>query len=79
VWSFHIRSQGTGRCRLISRSRAPRAMGWEWVSGELYGPVALLATRKLLLGIKARAESEPAYLEATESGGEPTDTCLETR
>jgi hypothetical protein len=56
VWSFHIQPHGPGRCRLVSRSRAPRQRGAAWLSGELFDPITLLMTRKMLLGIKARAE-----------------------
>jgi len=56
VWSFHIRPHGPGRCRLISRSRSPRAHGAAWLAGELMDPITLLMTRKMLLGIKERAE-----------------------
>ena len=60
VWSFHLRPYGSTRCRLISRSRSPRAYGLARVGAELFDPITLLMTRKMLLGIKARAEREPA-------------------
>lgn len=74
VWSFHIHPHGPGRCRLISRSHAPRARGAAWLGAELFDPVTLLMTRGMLLGIKARAErsaaagqrlSEPPALSST--------------
>jgi hypothetical protein len=59
VWSFHLRPHGPQRCRLVSRSRAPRAQGLGRLGGELFDPVTLLMTRKMLLGIKERAERTP--------------------
>lgn len=56
VWSFHIHPHGPVRCRLISRSRSPRAQGAARLSAELLDPITMLMTRKMLLGIKARAE-----------------------
>ena len=56
VWSFHIHPLGAERCRLISRSRSPRPHGLERLAVELIDPITLLMTRKLLLGVKARAE-----------------------
>lgn len=56
VWSFHLRALGAHRCRLVSRSRAPRASGPRALLGEALDPVTLLMTRAMLLGIKRRAE-----------------------
>ncbi|MEO8887846.1 MAG: SRPBCC family protein [Jatrophihabitantaceae bacterium] len=57
VRSFHIRLQGPDTCRLVSRRRSARSRGWERIVAELFEPVDLLATRQLLLGIKAHAEA----------------------
>jgi len=56
VWSFHIRPHGPQRCRLISRSRSPRARGVARVTAEVLDPITMVMTRKMLLGIKARAQ-----------------------
>jgi hypothetical protein len=56
VWSFHIRPHGPQRCRLISRSRSPRSRGVARLTGELLDPITMVMTRKMLLGIKARAQ-----------------------
>jgi hypothetical protein len=56
VWSFHLRSLGPRRCRLLSRSRAPRAYGLLAAAGEGLDPLTFIMTRGMLLGIKRRAE-----------------------
>jgi len=57
VWSFHVRQAGDGRCRLLSRSRtevaAQRGLRIATRVGE---PVTLVMTRRMLHGIKERAE-----------------------
>jgi hypothetical protein len=58
VWSFHIHSWGPRRCRLISRSRTSRAHGFTGLAVELFDPVTLIMTRKMLREIKRRAENE---------------------
>lgn len=61
VWSFHIRPHGPQRCRLVSRSRSPRSHGVARLTAELLDPITMVMTRKMLLGIKARAQrSAPA-------------------
>jgi hypothetical protein len=56
IWSFHIHPVGTHRCRLISRSRAPKVTSPLAVFGELIDPITFVMTRGMLLGIKRRAE-----------------------
>ena len=68
VWSFHVHSRGPDRCRLISRSRSPRARGITRMIGELFDPVTFVMTRKMLLGIKARAERSVGDAERTRTG-----------
>jgi hypothetical protein len=57
VWSFHVRPDGPGRCRLLSRSRTerPKQLGMRMATrvGE---PVTLVMTRRMLHGIRRRAE-----------------------
>ena len=57
VWSFHVLPAGNGRCRLVSRSRTERTsqVGLR-VATRVGEPVTLLMTRRMLLGLKARAE-----------------------
>lgn len=57
VWSFHLHDDGLGRCRLISRSRSPRPHGIARLGDELFDPISLLMTRRMLLGIKERSEA----------------------
>jgi hypothetical protein len=56
VWSFHVVSHRPARCRLISRSRAARRGGLGWLAGQVMDPITLVMTRRMLLGIKCRAE-----------------------
>ena len=56
VWSFHVIPLGPARCRLISRSRSARPRGAARAATWAMEPVTLVMTRKMLLGIKQRAE-----------------------
>jgi hypothetical protein len=56
VWSFHLMPVDAQRCRLISRSRASRSGVAGRVAALVMDPVTLLMTRRMLLGIKQRAE-----------------------
>ncbi|MCU1354245.1 MAG: hypothetical protein JWM05_3454 [Acidimicrobiales bacterium] len=56
VWSLTIVPKGHQRCRLVSRSRATRPAGALRVATALLDPITMLMTRKMLLGIKERAE-----------------------
>jgi hypothetical protein len=62
TWAFLIVPMSADRCRLLSRSRAAKASGAAGVAArigaELMGPIILLMTRKMLLGIKERAEHQ---------------------
>ena len=62
VWSFHVVPLGSGRCRLISRSRSAFPRGAARLATWAMEPVTLVMTRKMLLGIKQRAErrAQPA-------------------
>jgi hypothetical protein len=57
VWSFHVVPAGVGRCRLLARSRteAPTQPGLR-IATRVGEPVTLLMTRRMLHGIKHRAE-----------------------
>jgi hypothetical protein len=57
VWSFHVVPVGEGRCRLLSRSRTeePTQPGLR-IATRLGEPVTLVMTRRMLHGIKERAE-----------------------
>jgi hypothetical protein len=73
VWSFHIVPLGPGRCRLISRSRSARPHGAARLATPMLEPVTVVMTRKMLLGIKQRAEQHAARDEepAATSGSRP--------
>ena len=49
---------GPGRCRLISRSRSALPRGAARLATWVMEPVTLVMTRKMLLGIKQRAERQ---------------------
>lgn len=61
-WTFVIEPTGPESCRLISRSRAARQPGWKGsaahVGGLAMDPVTWVMTRKMLHGIRDRAEAE---------------------
>ena len=56
VWSFHIVPTSAGSCRLISRSRSERPPVPLRLVGILMTPLTAAMTRRMLLGVKARAE-----------------------
>jgi hypothetical protein len=61
VWSFSVVPAGEGRCRLLSRSRTevPSQEGVR-VATRVGEPVTLVMTRRMLHGIKRRAERRGA-------------------
>ena len=56
VWSFHVVPAGAQSCRLISRSRSARSRRMARLGALLMDPITAIMTRKMLLGIKSRAE-----------------------
>ena len=56
VWSFHTVPTSAGSCRLISRSRGERPRVPLRFAGVVMTPLAAAMTRRMLLGVKARAE-----------------------
>ena len=58
VWQFGLYPEGDTHTRLVSRSclRAPRTIGW-WLFMRAMEPAAFLMTRRMLIGIKRRAEA----------------------
>ena len=63
-WSFTLEPQDGARTRLITRNRAPANKLRSRLQWELLSPGAFLMERKMLLGIKERAER----------GSRPNDT-----
>jgi hypothetical protein len=57
VWSFHVVPAADGRCRLLARSRTEDApqLGLRMAT-RIGEPVTLVMTRRMLHGIKQRAE-----------------------
>lgn len=56
IWSFQIIPRDAESCRLISRSRAHSGGTVSRIADVIMDPVTLLMTRRMLLGIKDRAE-----------------------
>ncbi len=57
IWSFILEPAGEGRTRLLTRNRGSIDGSLRWrVMMLLIEPAAFLMTRKMLLGIKERAE-----------------------
>jgi hypothetical protein len=78
TWAFLIVPVSAERSRLLSRSRTAKTPGAAGVAArigaEVMGPIILLMTRKMLLGIKERAEhqarrssAQPAFATITAS------------
>jgi hypothetical protein len=59
VWSFHIVPAGESRCRLLSRARTevPSQLGLR-LATRMGEPVTLVMTRRMLHGIRQRAERQ---------------------
>jgi hypothetical protein len=68
VWSFHVVPLTSRRCRLVSRSRSARPARPARVAALVMDPVTMLMTRRMLLGIKERAERSAESAPAAESG-----------
>ncbi|MGY1666716.1 hypothetical protein [Geodermatophilus sp. SYSU D00696] len=70
VWSFHVLPGDAGGCRLLARSRTevdPR-LGAR-VAGRVLEPVTLVMTRRMLHGIRERAERRAGRTAALPAGG----------
>lgn len=59
TWTFALYPQDGGT-RLISRNRIPGSGPLFWMAMAVMEPASLVMERKMLLGIKARAERPPA-------------------
>jgi hypothetical protein len=68
VWSFHVVPTSAHRCRLISRSRSERPPTPLRLAGIVGTPVTAAMTRRMLLGIKARAERADRLARSTAAG-----------
>lgn len=64
VWTFVLEPLDASSCRLLSRTRAQRPAGVGLrLANAVLEPVTTLMTRRMLLGIKQRAESEVVSYE----------------
>ena len=68
IWQFGLYPLGDSRTRLVSRNAAnvPATAGW-WLFMCVLAPAAFIMTRRMLLGIKWRAEA----LEAARRRNQP--------
>ncbi|WP_216844128.1 hypothetical protein [Phytoactinopolyspora alkaliphila] len=77
TWAFALADDGRGGCRLLARGRVARRPGFTgtlaWVGGELLDPVTMVMTRKMLLGIRARAEFAHDVRRRRSAGAAPDD------
>lgn len=75
TWAFLLVFIGDDRCRLLSRSRSVRLPGWRGAlarCAELtMRPLISLMTRKMLRGIRERAERQ--YTRSTSAREEDPD------
>jgi hypothetical protein len=65
VWQFGLYPLDEGRTRLVSRNsvRTPTTV-WSWVFMRVIEPAAFLMTRRMLIGLKSRAETLTAVHRA---------------
>jgi uncharacterized protein YndB with AHSA1/START domain len=72
VWTFTLEAEGAGT-RLVARSRAARQPGAAGrvadAAGLVMGPVVVLMTRRMLLGIKERAERFDPVMASVPTAG----------
>jgi hypothetical protein len=73
VWSFHVVPSGDDGCRLLSRSRTerPAQLGLR-LATRLGEPVTLVMTRRMLGGIKDRAERQARAAPGPAGADQPT-------
>lgn len=77
VWTFVIEGDASGPSRLISRSRSERPTGRcssvQRAATAVMDPVTLVMTRRMLLGIKARAERRSGRTAGDTAAGSVQD------
>ncbi len=84
VWSFHVVPVGDDRCRLLSRARTEtQAATGLRIATRAMEPVTLVMTRRMLRGIKDRAERQalaaPGRAAAREPDAAPPSAPVPTR
>ena len=57
LWTFAVREEANGTTRLVVRERVGFANNWVKLILAPLGPVSFVMTRKMLAGVKSRAES----------------------
>jgi hypothetical protein len=84
IWSFHVVPAGDERCRLLSRARTEtQAATGLRIATRAMEPVTLVMTRRMLRGIKDRAErgalAAPGPAGADEPEAAPSSPPVPTR
>ena len=69
VWQFGLYPVDETRARLVSRSRVRTQTVWARLFTYAIEPAGFLMTRRMLLGLKQRAETLPASARAADTGG----------
>jgi hypothetical protein len=70
VWTFVVEPRDATSCRLLSRSRAERpTVAPMRLANALLEPVITIMTRRMLLGIKQRAEAEAIDITPVDERG----------
>jgi hypothetical protein len=64
TWSFALRDQPDGTIRLLVRERYEYLRSWTWLLVEPVETVSFVMTQKMLRGIRDRAESSAAPVNA---------------
>jgi hypothetical protein len=67
VWQLALHPIDTKRTQHVTRSRVHTRSAWAWLATYLIEPAGLLMTRRMLLGLKQRAEALRAASTAESS------------
>lgn len=68
VWQFGLYPIDDQRTQLVSRSRVHARSVWAWLLTSAIEPAGFLMTRRMLLGLKQRAETLPVGASARSDG-----------
>lgn len=69
TWAFVLRDRPDGSTRLVMRERYGYSRRWAGLLIEPVEAVSFVMSRKMLMGIRDRAEAGRAQYETTRTGG----------